>query len=74
MGLRLPPPLEPMPTWRTLDEAAKQLKISRRTLTKWVSNGKIRGYTIAGDRHRYVDLDEIRKLREPKPIERPDDP
>lgn len=55
-------------TWRTMDEAAKQLKLSRRTLTRWVGQGHIRVYSIPGDRHRYVDLDEIRKFREPRLI------
>ncbi len=58
-----------MATWRTMDEAAKQLKVSRRTLTRWVTAGKIRVYRVEGDRHRYVDLDEIRKMRQPKLIE-----
>lgn len=67
MGLAFPPP-ELTATWRTLDQAAKQLKISRRTLTKWISEGKLTAYTIAGDRHRYVDMDEARKLQEPQPV------
>ena len=33
------------------------------------SDGKIRAYTIPGDKHRYVDLDEVRKFRQPRPIE-----
>jgi excisionase family DNA binding protein len=70
MGLDSPSP-EPMATWRTLDDAAAQLKIGRRTLTQWISDGKIKAYTIAGDRRRWVDLDEIKELRTPKPIERP---
>jgi hypothetical protein len=28
--------------------------------------GRIRSYTVARDRHIWVDLDEVRKLREPK--------
>lgn len=46
-----------------MDEAAKQLKLSRRTITRWVGEGRIRVYSIPGDRKRYVDLDEIRKMR-----------
>ena len=60
-----------MPTWRSLDDAASQTGISRRTLTRWIGQGRLRAYSIAGDRRRYVDLDEIRKLREPRPIEPP---
>jgi len=60
----LPSPSEPMATWRTMDDAAKQLKISRRTLTRWVGEGHIRAYARPGDRRRYVDLDEIKKYRD----------
>ena len=58
-----------VPTWRTLDEAAKQTGVSRRTLTRWVSEGRLRAYKRAGDRRRYVDLDDLRKLRELTPID-----
>jgi excisionase family DNA binding protein len=58
-----------MPTWRSLDDAAAQTGISRRTLTRWVAEGKLRAYKRAGDRRRYVDLDDLRKLQELKPVE-----
>jgi excisionase family DNA binding protein len=58
-----------LPTWRSLDDAAKKTGISRRTLTRWVSEGKLRAYSRAGDRKRYVDLDEIRKLQELRPVD-----
>jgi excisionase family DNA binding protein len=59
-----------MATWRTLDVAAEQISVSRRTIERWIAQGRIKSYNIAGDRHTYVDLDEIRKLREPKERER----
>lgn len=68
MGIALPPP-EQMATWRTLDQAAKQLGVSRRTISQWISDRKIRAYTIPGDKHRYVDMDEVKKFRQPRPIE-----
>jgi len=58
-----------LPTWRSLDEAAEQTGISRRTLTRWISERKLKAYSRAGDRKRYVDLDELRKLLELRPIE-----
>lgn len=58
-----------LPTWRSLDEAAEQTGVSRRTLTRWISAGKLRAYSRAGDRKRYVDLDDLRKLQELRPIE-----
>lgn len=64
-------PSMPMSTWRSLDDAADQLNLSRRTITRWIGEGKIKAYRIAGERKHFVDLDEIEKLREPKPIPRP---
>ena len=63
-------PSDEMATWRTMDDAAKQLRVSRRTITRWVSEGHIHAWTRPGDRKRYVDLDEIRKYREQyRPVE-----
>jgi len=58
-----------MPTWRSLDEAAKQSGVSRRTLNRWISDRKLRVYTRAGDRKRYVDLDDIKQLQKLRPVE-----
>ena len=63
-----------VPTWRTLDEAAAQTGISRRTLTRWISEGRFRAYSRAGDRRRFVDLDDIRKLQELRPVVLPSVP
>jgi len=52
-----------------MDEAARDSGISRRTLTQWVSDGKLRAFRRAGDRKRYVDLDDIRKLQQLRPVE-----
>lgn len=58
-----------VPTWRSLDEAAQQTGISRRTLSRWVAQGKLTAYVRAGDRRRFVDLDDIRKLQELRPLQ-----
>jgi len=58
-----------VPTWRSLDEAARQSKVSKRTLQRWINRGLLRRYRIMGDPKAYVDLDEIRKLQEPQPWE-----
>ncbi len=47
-----------------MDDAASQTGIGRRTLTRWVSDGKLRAYRRAGDRRRYVDLDDIKQLQQ----------
>lgn len=60
-------PSRPMATWRTLDEAAVQVGVSRRTLQRWIAERRIYAYRIAGDRRAWVDLDEIRELRKPRP-------
>jgi len=59
---------ELVPTWRSMEDAATETGIGRRTLTRWVSEGKLRAYTRAGDRKRYVDLEDIRKLQELRPV------
>lgn len=58
-----------MPTWRTLDDAARQSTVSKRTLQRWIKQGLLRRYRIMGDTRAYVDLDEIEKLKEPRPWE-----
>jgi excisionase family DNA binding protein len=58
-----------MATWRSLDEAAKRLKVSRRTLQRWAREGHIRIYKRPGDRKRYVDLDEVEAFRQYQPLE-----
>jgi excisionase family DNA binding protein len=60
-----------VPTWRTLDDAAKQTKVSKRTLQRWIHDGFLRPYRIMGDLKTYVDLDEIAKLRQPRPRDEP---
>lgn len=62
----------PVPTIKSLDEAAEITGVPRRTLQLWLQQGKLTPWTIEGDRRRFVDLDEIKKLREPRPEPRPD--
>jgi excisionase family DNA binding protein len=52
-----------------LDDAARQSKVSKRTIQRWIRRGKLRRYRIMGDPKAYVDLDEIRKLQDPQPWE-----
>ena len=59
-----------LPTWLSMDEAARQTGISRRTLTRWVSERKLRSNSRFGDRKRYVDLDDIKRLQELGPVDR----
>lgn len=63
----------PMASWRFLDEAALETGVSRRTLNRWIATGLIQVYRVPGDRRRMVDLDDVRKLRQPKPVPRPDE-
>ncbi|MHB8589809.1 MAG: excisionase family DNA-binding protein [Candidatus Dormibacteraceae bacterium] len=57
-----------IPAVKTIDEAARHLKLSRRTIQRWLTEGKLTAYRIEGDRRRYVDPDEIRRLREPRAL------
>ena len=48
--------------WLTAAEAAQHLKVSHRTLLRWVKQGKVKGYAVSGtERHtwrfRRADLD-----------------
>ena len=60
--------LATMPTIKSLDEAARLTGVSRRLIQKWLGGKRLTAYSIAGDRRRFVDLDEIKKLREPRPL------
>lgn len=62
-----------MPTLKSLNEAATLCGVSRRLLQKWVSQGKLTAYVIAGDRKRYVDVEAVQRLREPHALRRPDE-
>jgi len=57
-----------MPSLRSLDDAARIGKVSRRLLQQWLSEGKLKRWQIPGDRKRYVDMDEVKKLLEPKAL------
>jgi len=57
-----------VPTWRSLDDSAEQSGVSRRTLNRWIADGRLRVYSRAGDRKRYVDLDDIKKLQQLEPV------
>jgi predicted site-specific integrase-resolvase len=60
--------LRGMPSLRTLDDAAKQAKVSRRLLQVWLSEGRLKRWAIPGDHRRYVDLDEVKKLMQPRVV------
>lgn len=57
-----------MPTLRTLDDAARISKVSRRLLQKWLTEGMLRRWQVPGDRRRYVDIAEVKKLMEPREL------
>jgi excisionase family DNA binding protein len=56
------------PSLRTLDEAAKQAGVSRRLLQVWLKDGLLKRWAIPGDHWRYVDLDEVKKLMQPRVV------
>ncbi|HEV2033389.1 MAG TPA: helix-turn-helix domain-containing protein [Candidatus Dormibacteraeota bacterium] len=59
-----------MATLRTLDEAARAAGIGRRTLDRLVADGKLKAYKQIGDRRHYIDMDELDRLRKPRPVGR----
>ena len=59
----------------TLTEAAKQLGISRVTMSQLARAGRFTVYENPADRRqRLVSLDEVRRALAPRPIQRNDDP
>lgn len=58
--------LAAMPTLKTLDDAARAAKVSRRLLQLWLSEGKLKRWAIPGDNRRYVDMDEVKALLLPR--------
>jgi excisionase family DNA binding protein len=58
-----------MPTLRSLDDAAKQAKVSRRLIQQWLGEGRLKRWQVPGDRKRYVDMDELKRLLKPRPLE-----
>lgn len=51
--------------WFTVEEAAKYLRVSRRTIYKWTKEGKLPTYIIGDRRHRRYrksDLDNVPRL------------
>jgi hypothetical protein len=69
--------LAAMPSLKTLDEVAKLripvkgrglVSVSRRLLQQWLQDGKLKRWRIEGDKRRFVDLDEVKRLLEPRPL------
>lgn len=51
--------------WFTVDESAKYLRVSRRTIYKWTKEGQLPTYIIGDRRHRRYkksDLDNVPRL------------
>jgi len=51
--------------WFTVEEAARYLRVSRRTIYKWTKEGKLPTYIIGDRRHRRyrkIDLDGVPRL------------
>ena len=40
----------------------------KRQIREQMKAGKLTGYTVFGDRQRYLDRDELARLREPRPV------
>jgi excisionase family DNA binding protein len=57
-----------MPSLKPIDEAARIAKVSRRLLQQWMTEGKLKRWQIPGDRKRYVDMDEVKRLKEPRQL------
>lgn len=54
--------------WFTVEEAARYLRVSRRTIYKWSKNGRLPTYLIGDRRHRRYRKDDLDKV--PRPAEK----
>jgi excisionase family DNA binding protein len=52
---------------KPLDEVAALTGVPRRTLQDWLHYGDLTAYRIKGDRKRYLDINEVNRLRTPIP-------
>ena len=52
--------------WFTVEEAARYLRVSRRTIYKWSKNGRLPTYLIGDRRHRRYRKDDLDKV--PRPV------
>jgi len=58
-----------MPALKSLDDAARAAKVSRRLLQQWLKEGKLKRWQVPGDRRRFVDMVEVKRLLEPRPLD-----
>ncbi len=49
---------------KPITDVSAELDIPLRTLQRWLNEGKLTPYKVEGDRCRYVDVAEVRQLRE----------
>lgn len=54
--------------WFTVDEAARYLRVSRRTIYKWTKDGRLPTYLIGDRRHRRYRRHDLDKV--PRPAEK----
>lgn len=57
-----------LPPIKPLDEVVSEFAIPRRTLQRWLGTGKLTRYKVEGDRRRYLDVAEVKRLRQPKAL------
>jgi len=51
--------------WFTVGEAARYLRVSKRTIYKWSSDGRLPAYLIGNSRHRRYRKDDLDKVPRP---------
>lgn len=48
--------------WFTVEEAARYLRVSKRTIYKWSREGRLSAYLIGSRRHRRYRKDDLDKV------------
>jgi excisionase family DNA binding protein len=52
----------PAPRYDTLDQAAARLGVHKRTVNRWITEGKLTAYHKPGDQHTFLRASEVGKL------------
>ncbi len=53
-----------------IQEAAERYTVARRTLDRWIHDGRLRGYRLTGDRKTYVRASMVERLMKEPPAVR----
>jgi len=56
--------------YESVDEAAAEIGVNRVTVWKWIRQHDLPTFRFLGDRRTFLRREDVRRLREPIPVER----